>query len=35
MYAHLEIVRFYYDLIRNFDASPVAAFEEQVDIGEL
>ncbi|KAI1482458.1 hypothetical protein K445DRAFT_313402 [Daldinia sp. EC12] len=35
MYAHLELVRFYYDLIRNFDASPVAAFEEQVDIGEL
>ncbi|KAI1467493.1 carboxypeptidase S [Daldinia caldariorum] len=36
MYAHLELVRFYYDLIRNFDAFPVVAFEEQeIDIGEL
>lgn len=35
MYAHLELVRFYYDLIRNFDASPVATFEGQLDIGEL
>ncbi|KAI0387426.1 carboxypeptidase S [Hypomontagnella monticulosa] len=35
MYTHLELVSFYYDLIRNFDASPVAAFEEQSDMGEL
>lgn len=35
MQSHLEAVRFYYDLIRNFDASPVAAFEGQADIGEL
>ncbi|KAI1137898.1 carboxypeptidase S [Hypoxylon sp. FL0543] len=35
MQAHLEAVRFYYDLIRNFDASPVAAFEKESDAGEL
>ncbi|OTB02526.1 hypothetical protein M426DRAFT_322621 [Hypoxylon sp. CI-4A] len=35
MQAHLEAVRFYYDLIRNFDASPVAAFEESQEVGEL
>ncbi|KAI1107611.1 carboxypeptidase S [Jackrogersella minutella] len=35
MEAHMEAVRFYYDLIRNFDASPVAAFEDQPNIGEL
>ncbi|KAI8956733.1 carboxypeptidase S [Daldinia sp. FL1419] len=35
MYAHLELVRFYYDLIRNFDASPVAALEEKLSSEEL
>ncbi|KAI2616490.1 carboxypeptidase S [Hypoxylon sp. NC1633] len=35
MYSHMDAVRFYYDLIRNFDATPVATFEEQRDIGEL
>ncbi|KAL7628342.1 hypothetical protein AAE478_002544 [Parahypoxylon ruwenzoriense] len=35
MYAHLDAVRFYYDLIRNFDASDAAAFEGQAEIREL
>ncbi|KAI1375657.1 carboxypeptidase S [Hypoxylon crocopeplum] len=35
MYAHMEALRFYYDLIRNFDASPVAVYEEQQDFAEL
>ncbi|KAI1386877.1 carboxypeptidase S [Hypoxylon trugodes] len=35
MQAHLDAVRFYYDLIRNFDASPVAAFDGQTEVGEL
>lgn len=33
---HMEILSFYYDLIRNFDASKVASTEETTDeIGEL
>ncbi|KAI0485160.1 carboxypeptidase S [Xylariaceae sp. FL0804] len=35
MYAHLEMVGFFYDLIRNFDATPVATVEGDVDAGEL
>ena len=29
MYAHMEALRFYYDLIRNFDTSDVAPVEEE------
>jgi Gly-Xaa carboxypeptidase len=32
---HLEIVSFYYDLIRNFDASKAASTGETPDVGEL
>ncbi|KAI0011001.1 carboxypeptidase S [Xylariaceae sp. FL0662B] len=35
MYAHLEAVRFYYDLIRNFDASDAGSYQEQAHTGEL
>ncbi|KAI2620872.1 peptidase family M20/M25/M40 [Xylaria nigripes] len=35
MKAHLEIVRFYYDLIRNFDASTAASIAEAPEVGEL
>ncbi|KAI1209413.1 carboxypeptidase S [Annulohypoxylon truncatum] len=35
MFSHMEAVRFYYDVIRNFDASPVAAVEDQRNMGEL
>ncbi|KAI1359643.1 peptidase family M20/M25/M40 [Xylaria arbuscula] len=35
METHLEMVRFYYDLIRNFDASKAASIEEVIEIGEL
>ncbi|KAI6085335.1 carboxypeptidase S [Hypoxylon rubiginosum] len=35
MNSHLELVRFYYDLIRNFDAASVATVQERQDIGEL
>ncbi|KAI5862569.1 carboxypeptidase S [Durotheca rogersii] len=35
MDSHMEALRFYYDLIRNFDASDAAPLEKQVDIGEL
>jgi Gly-Xaa carboxypeptidase len=28
MHAHMDAVRFYYDLVRNFDASDVAGKEE-------
>ncbi|KAI0506876.1 peptidase family M20/M25/M40 [Xylaria bambusicola] len=35
MESHLEMVRFYYDLIRNFDASKAASIEKVGDIGEL
>jgi Gly-Xaa carboxypeptidase len=32
---HLEVVRFYYDLIRNFDASKAASTMEETEVGEL
>ncbi|KAI0429403.1 peptidase family M20/M25/M40 [Xylaria sp. FL1042] len=35
MESHLEIVSFYYDLIRNFDASKAASIEETAEVGEL
>ncbi|KAI0533926.1 peptidase family M20/M25/M40 [Xylaria digitata] len=35
MESHLEVVSFYYDLIRNFDASKAASAVETVEIGEL
>lgn len=35
MHAHMEALRFYYNLIRNFDASDVAAVEGQNRIGDL
>ncbi|KAI1077162.1 carboxypeptidase S [Whalleya microplaca] len=39
MQSHLEAVRFYYDLVRNFDASDAASFREQAQaqaqVGEL
>ena len=35
METHLEMVRFYYDLVRNFDASKAASIEQVVEIGEL
>ncbi|KAI0171942.1 carboxypeptidase S [Hypoxylon sp. FL1284] len=35
MKSHMELVRFYYDLIRNFDASSAATREGQQNIGEL
>lgn len=35
MYTHLEMVSFYYDLIRNFDSSTIAASEDFFDAGEL
>jgi len=31
----MEVVRFYYDLIRNFDTSTAASAEEASDVGEL
>ncbi|KAI1172413.1 peptidase family M20/M25/M40 [Nemania sp. FL0916] len=35
MFAHMEIVSFYYDLIRNFDASTAASTAKIDEIGEL
>lgn len=35
MHAHLEALQFYYNLIRNFDASNVAQVERQGEIGDL
>ncbi|RYO91641.1 hypothetical protein DL766_003180 [Monosporascus sp. MC13-8B] len=35
MHAHMEALRFYYDLIRNFDASDIASVEEEDRMGEL
>ena len=35
MHAHMEALRFYYDLIRNFDASAVASTENQSSISDL
>ena len=35
MHAHMEALRFYYDLIRNFDASSVASTAKQNSIGDL
>ncbi|KAI1776776.1 carboxypeptidase S [Hypoxylon cercidicola] len=35
MKSHMELVRFYYDLIRNFDAFPVATLENRLGFGEL
>jgi Gly-Xaa carboxypeptidase len=31
MYTHIEALSFYYDLIRNFDASTVAATDKKQD----
>ncbi|RYP43788.1 hypothetical protein DL768_009684 [Monosporascus sp. mg162] len=35
MHAHMEALRFYYDLIRNFDASDIAPVEEEDGMGQL
>ncbi|KAI0967725.1 peptidase family M20/M25/M40 [Xylaria arbuscula] len=35
MESHLEVVRFYYDLVRNFDASTAAGIVDTDEIGEL
>lgn len=35
MTVHLELVRFYYDFVRNFDAADVAKATSGVTLGEV